>query len=199
METTGVHAMNWLQWSWASADAVYQQYIVFPVMMRESLDVKAAVPREWQQIEAWLKPKFIAALPDSTRHYVSQQGMAGVVLSVSQCLFRLMRLMAPGSLDEKDLVLKQLQSPKPCRSAAAALTELSAWMQAARRIRELGLAPPDVSLLYRGARSIYSAVLEQVGDESLKLRWQLLEGSTGDPHVLTLEGLKTINAFAVGS
>ena len=63
------------------------------------------------------------------------------------------------------------------------------------RACDIGMSLPSIELLYRGARSIYSAVFE--GDDfGLRLRWTGVEQEGGYPHRLTHGGLKAINSFA---
>ena len=65
-----------------------------------------------------------------------QEKVYGVDSRVVEVIFALLKLLQPGSLDEKDHLLKQLTSPNPCREPAAALKELRRWFAAMRRAVE---------------------------------------------------------------
>ena len=129
-------------------------------MERTRLKVQDPLPSRFKEVESWLCPKVLAALPETIRDYAQQERRFGLVPLVTDLLFKFLVHMQPGTLDEKDVLHKTLTSPNPCTSPAAALRELRRWFGAIKRSTEIEMPLPSIDLLFRGARSIYVGVLK---------------------------------------
>ena len=57
---------------------------------------------------------------------------------------------------------------------------------------------PGTDQQYAGARSLYQAIFQDTADFGLRTRFTNLELHFGYPHILTMEGLRAINDFAMG-
>ena len=123
--------------------------------------------------------------------------MQGVRDEVQDILYQLLKMCNPGTHDEKQAVLSQLQNPNPCSKPEAALNELQRFWAAARRCHTLRMQCPDVSILYTAMRSIFSAVFEGA-DENLRMRWICLENAHNLPQVVTFASMKKVAEFAEG-
>ena len=180
-----------------AAEDMYQVWLDAPPMQRSQVKCLVGAPRRFEDIELYLHPRILAAVPSKLKDAVMQEKSIGLDITTSGVLFRLFTWMQPGGLEEHDALHKTLTSPNPCVQPQAALKELRRWFKAVQRAVQIGMQLPSLELLYRGARSIYAGAFEQ-DDFALRLRFTTEEQKWGFPHRLSYEGLQAINAFAEG-
>ena len=198
LKAAGPHVEQWWKWSTATAESTHKLYAIAPIMNRESIGVTQRTPVKWLQLESWIRPKLIACLPENLKKQLAARGIAGGVEDECQdILYMLNKTCMPGAADEKSAVLKQLQDPVPCSKAESALGEIQRFWQAGRRCKELGMSPPDISVLYTAFRSIFSNVLATAGS-NLQLRWMNLENKLNLPYMITHEAMYEVASFVEG-
>ena len=198
LKATRPCVVSWWEWSNDKADELYQHWLKAHPTERMHLKIECALPRRWETVEGLMKPKLLKTMPPKLEEEVKQERVYGMDDRVVDILYKLLKMMKPGSLEEQDHLLKRLTTPDPCSKPQTALKELFKWYAAVQRCQELHVTLPGVELLYRGARSIYGSIFDDNDDFSLRLRWTQHEQSFGFPHRLTHEGLKGINEFAQG-
>ena len=104
------------------------------------------MPSAWHQIEAWLRPRILDALPRDTREWVQARARQGKVDATHVLLFYLMKSFAPGGADEKVQLIASVLNPHVCSQPRAAQVELLKWKDSLRRSAELGCHPSDTLL-----------------------------------------------------
>ena len=80
-----------------------------------------------------------------------------------------MMLYQPGGLAEKELILRQLESPPESQSLSEAVQGLRRWSRWRRRATDLGVQEPDPFLLLRGLNRLTKKPLEQHRDLSFRI------------------------------
>ena len=144
------------------AEIAHSVYLTAPIVQREGVAVGPRNPSKWVQLETWIKPRVVAAMPQHLKKQLQQRGVQGVRDEVQDILYQLMKTCHPGTPDEKQAVISQLQSPNACSRPDTALNELQRFWAAARRCHALKMQFPDVSILYTAMTSIFTAVLSRV-------------------------------------
>ena len=69
------------------------------------------------------------------------------------------------------------------------------WKDSLRRSAELGCHPPDTLLAYRAMESIFSCVFDKA-EPLLVKRWVSLRNQLGLPHIVTVQAIEQVSAFA---
>lgn len=80
-----------------------------------------------------------------------------------------MLLYQPGGLAEKELILRQLETPQECSSLSEAVQGLRRWSRWRRRASHLGVQEPDPFLLLKGLNRLTRKPLEQHRDLSFRI------------------------------
>eukprot|EP00959_Pyramimonas_sp_CCMP1952_P355011 7436664-Pyramimonas_sp.AAC.1 len=106
-----------------------------------------------------------------------------------------MKTFSPGGADEKVHLINSVLNPSVCSQPRAAQVELLKWKENLRRCAELGCYPPDLLLAYRAMESIFCAVFDKA-EPQLHHRWVNLRNQLGLPHVITLQAIEHVAAFA---
>ena len=158
LSATRLAVIDWWHWCNSTADMVYHQSVSSPPLGRNEICVGATVPRYYQTIESGFSPIYLVAVPDRIKEDAMLRRSWGTPIRVVDLIFKLLQLIKPGSLEEKDTMLKQLNSPNPCVQPTSASKELRRWFTALERCAALGYHFLD--MLYRGARSIYSSIFD---------------------------------------
>ena len=197
LEAAGPQVMTWWSWCWEVAESTHAIYMKAPVMNRESIKVAPRIPSRWAQLETWVKPRLLTCLPQLLKKQLTQRGIQGIRDEVQDILFLLLKTCCPGAADEKAAILRALTDPAPCSKPESALNEMQRFWAAARRCNELGLAVPDVTILYAAFRSIFSNILTSAED-NLKLRWMCLENNLNLPHMVSFQAMREVAKFAEG-
>ena len=73
---------------------------------------------------------------------------------------KLMVICQPGGLNEKGIILRNLESPQEAPTLAAGLAGSRRWLRWKRRAMEVGVALPDATILVRGLNRITKNIIE---------------------------------------
>ena len=84
-------------------------------------------------------------------------------------LARIVILYRPGSMAERQQILKSLESPSTASSAADAVQELRKWSRWVARATDLGLQCPDPSVMIKGLGAIVRKILGDHQDISFRI------------------------------
>ena len=96
-----------------------------------------------------IKPKLLKAMPPKLEEEIEQERVYGLDDRCVDILFKLLKTMKPGSLEEQDHLLKRLTTPDPCSKPQAALKGLYKWYAAIQRCGELNVTLPGIEMFYR--------------------------------------------------
>ena len=161
----------------------YQEFIRTSIQQREKIIPRVSMPIEWKQIDAWMRPKLLEAVPNDIKQWVSMRAREGTIDSSHCVIFYVLKTFGPGGAEEKIQLSSNITNPKCCSQPRAAQLELLRWKESLRRSAELGIAPPDTLLAYRAMESIFSAVFDKA-EPQLHARWVPLRNQLGLPHVV---------------
>ena len=112
------------------------------------------------QVEAWIRPRILDALPKDIRDWVNVRARQGKVDPSHVLLFYVMKTFSPGGADEKVHLINSVLNPSVCSQPRAAHGELLKWKENLRRCADLRCHPPDLVLAYRAMESIFAAVFD---------------------------------------
>ena len=82
-------------------EEAHKLFLITPIMKREAVIPTAAIPEPWLQMESWMRPKLLEALPNHVREWVNQRMKQGMVDASHVLLFYLMKTFSPGGAEEK--------------------------------------------------------------------------------------------------
>ena len=102
------------------------------------------MPAGWEQIDSWMRPKVLEAMPKVIQDMVTMRSRQGKIDATHVILFWVVKQFGPGSIDEKIAINHNIQNPSVCSNPKSAQAELIRWKENIRRAAELGLAPPDL-------------------------------------------------------
>ena len=85
--------------------------------------------------------------------------MATKSLTPLKIVAKLMTIYQPGGLQEKTVILRQLEDPGEPANTAGAVSLLRKWLKWFRRAQDVGLSLPDASILVRGLTRLMRKVL----------------------------------------
>ena len=91
LEAAGPHVTTWWDSCWTLAEAAHSLYLQAPVMNREGLKVAKPPNQRYAQLEAWLKPRFAAAMLQSVRRQHTARGVQGMLDEASNDWFMLFK------------------------------------------------------------------------------------------------------------
>ena len=94
---------------------------------------------KWTRLERRSSTLLLMALPQSLREELVASKRLGALCIICH----LMTLFQPGGLAEKELILKQLESPAEANSISEAVQGLRRWTRWRHRANDLGLQQPD--------------------------------------------------------
>ena len=129
-----------------AAGAAYQTWLASDPMGR--LRVQPAIPgtfdrAPFSRVEQRGQTLLLKALPESLRsEIISSRSMGSI-----QIVFRVLTRYQPGGLAERSTLLKQLVEIKQPSNVAGVVTSLRSWRRWLVRVGELGINPPDSTLL----------------------------------------------------
>ena len=110
LEAAGPHMTQWWSWCWQMAESAHSVYLAAPIMQREGVAVGPRNPSKWAQLETWIKPRVVAAMPQHLKKQLQQRGVQGVRDEVQDILYQLTKMCHPGTPDEKQAVIGQFQT-----------------------------------------------------------------------------------------
>ena len=154
MTPAGPHLKAWWKWIVQKAMIAYGAFMKANIHVRESIIPLDSLPTVWEQIDSWIKPRLLAAVPKDINDWVFQRARQGVTDDSHVVLFYIMKKFAPGGADEKIHLNNSILNPQVCSQAKAAQITLIKWKEDVRRSEELGCFPPDILMSYRAMESI---------------------------------------------
>ena len=119
----------------------------------------------WGRLERRASAMLLSAIPQGLR----EELVASKRLSALKIVCQLMILYQPGSLGEKELILRQLESPPEASTVADAVQGLRRWFRWKGRASELHVQEPDAFLLLKGLNRLTKKPLEQHRDLSFRI------------------------------
>ena len=136
----------WWETVLSVAGSAYQGWLGSDPLTR--LQVQPVTPQEFSRppfarVEQRAQTMLLKALPDSLRgEIISNRSMGSV-----QIIFRVLTRYQPGGLAERTTLLKQLVEIKAPSNVAGVASSLRSWKRWLVRVSELGINPPDATLL----------------------------------------------------
>ena len=85
---------------------------------------------------------------------VREELVASKSMTAVKILCHVMVRYQPGGLAEKELILRQLESPAGCTTISDALQGLRKWIRCRQRATDLSVQEPDPFLLLKGLNRI---------------------------------------------
>lgn len=161
---------EWWKTLMEEATSRYHHHMRLPPLDRISHDPEASTylkqPR-WVRLERRASTVLLAALHEGQREDL----ISAKKLSALKIICQLLVTYQPGGLAEKELILRQLESPGEASSLGEAVQFLRKWSRWRRRAGELGVSEPDPFLLLRGLNKIIRRPLE--GNRELNFKISL--------------------------
>ena len=165
------------------------------LQVRESVAPTTLLPIKFIQVDAWLQPKLLEAIPAQTKTHIESRARTGQVDESHLVLFWVLKQFVPGGIEEQLALIQCVRNPKCCYNARPAQLELMRWKESIRRMIDLELPPIPLFEAYMALSSIFSGVFEKA-DQQLNLRWVQLQNDLGLPHQISGMTLTKVSAFA---
>ena len=131
----------------------------------EPMPSGALTVSKWVRLERRASTLLLMAIPSDQR----EELISAKRLTAMKIVCHLMVLYQPGGLAEKELILRQLESPPEAVSLSDALQGLRKWSQWRHRATDLGVQEPDPFLLLKGLNRLTRKPLEQHRDLSFRI------------------------------
>ena len=120
---------------------------------------------KWLRLERRASTLLLMAVPPDQR----EELISAKRLTAMKIICHLMVLYQPGGLAEKELILRQLESPPEAVGLSDALQGLRKWSRWRHRATDLGVQEPDPFLLLKGLNRLTRKPLEQHRDLSFRI------------------------------
>ena len=104
-ESVGPTLTNWWAWVWTQAENAHAIYLRTSIRDREGISIQDRCPEAWKQVNAWVKPHVLKAVPKLIRDFCKQRQDRGIRDEVQDILFAVCKQAGPGGHAEKDNVL----------------------------------------------------------------------------------------------
>ena len=146
MKDLSPSSASWWETVLAVAGGAYQSWLGSDPMTR--LRIQPSTPADflrspYARVEQRAQTLLLKALPESLRsEIISNRSMGSV-----QIIFRVLTRYQPGGLAERTTLLKQLVEIKAPSNVAGVTSSLRSWKRWLVRVSELGINPPDATLL----------------------------------------------------
>ena len=150
------------------AQSWYEAHLRLQPLDRVSHDPQASpvlAQKKWVRLERRASSMLLMSVPKSLR----EELISTKRVSVLSIICHLMMLYQPGGLAEKELILRQLESPPESQSLSEAVQGLRRWSRWRRRATDLGVQEPDPFLLLKGLNRLTRKSLEQHRDLSFRI------------------------------
>ena len=69
----GPHLIQWWKWCQKEADQAYKVFLKTAMHERKTIIPISTMPSAWMQVEAWIRPRILEALPKDIREWVIVQ------------------------------------------------------------------------------------------------------------------------------
>ena len=124
----------------------------------------------------------LASVPDGMKVELLSSRAVGTLASLA----RIVILYRPGSMAERQQILKALEAPSGATTAAEAVQELRKSSRWVARVTDLGLQRPDPSVMIKGLDSIVKKILD------ISFRVSMLRYNLEVDTMPTLQGAKDL-------
>ena len=175
----------------------YCEHLKLPPIDRVSHDASPSEElnqAKWARLERRVSSMLLMAVPQTVR----EELVASKRMTALKILCQLMVQYQPGGLAEKELILRQLESPMECATIPEALQGLRKWFRWRHRATDLSVQEPDPFLLLKGLNRITKKVLETHKDLSFRVslaRSTLQVDSTPTSRSISMFGRHLIAEF----
>ena len=124
----------------------------------EDFAVPTLADPKWSRVDKRAATMLLQAVPEN----IKSELLANRLSTTLSILARILTIYRPGSSVERQQVLKALESPGNGGGSAMELVEvLRKWSRWLKRASDLGLQPPDASILLKGLDSATRQLLER--------------------------------------
>ena len=79
LNPVGAVVKSWWRWILQRAEASHKQSVSSSIQDRESVYPTDDLPEAWTQVDSWLEPKLLEAIPATTRDLVESRARVGCV------------------------------------------------------------------------------------------------------------------------
>ena len=186
-------------WWWAQvvreATAWYKDYVKLRPIQRTNFEANPSdelKKEKWVRVERRAVTMMLAAIPSG----VKEELVATKSLTPLRILAKLMSLYQPGGLQEKTVILKQLEDPGEATSAAQGVQQLRKWLRWLRRAEDVGLSLPDASILVRGLNKLMKKLLGT--NQEMAFRASLIRNTLQLNSIPNHETVKTFSEHLLG-
>ncbi|CAE7746100.1 RE1 [Symbiodinium necroappetens] len=130
-------------------------------------DYETSVLREerWTRVDKRASAMILASLPENVRAELLSSRVVGTLAT----LCRVLILYRPGSVAERQQILRALESPNTAATAADAVQELRRWARWVARATDIGIQCPDPSVMIKGLDLIVKKILSDHADISFRV------------------------------
>ena len=91
--------MEWWERGYGLADARYRRWLTLSALDRNALKIHDITPKRFEPIEDWFYPRILAVMPSKLKDSIVQEKTYGVASQTCDVIFKLLKLMQPGSLE----------------------------------------------------------------------------------------------------
>ncbi|CAE7397111.1 Wdr16, partial [Symbiodinium necroappetens] len=119
----------------------------------------------WLRLDKRAASMILASIPEAVKTDILAARFAGTL----PMLARVVVLYRPGSVAERQQILQALESPSVARSPSDAVNELRKWSRWVARALDMGLQPPDPSVLIKGLDGMTRSVLGDYSDVAFRI------------------------------
>ena len=154
---------SWWGYVMQSLEEYYKVFLsstaVKKVQLRaEDFAAPALSDQRWSRVDKRAATMLLQAVPEN----IKVELLANRLSSTLSILARILTIYRPGSSVERQQVLKALESPGNGGGSALELVDiLRKWSRWLKRAEDLGLQPPDASILLKGLDSATKQLLER--------------------------------------
>eukprot|EP00439_Symbiodinium_sp_Y106_P030091 s1024_g3.t1 len=120
---------------------------------------------KWSRVDKRASSMILASVPDGVKAELLSSRAVGTLAMLA----RIVILYRPGSIAERQQILKALEAPTGASTAAEAVQELRKWPRWVSRASDLGLQCPDPSVMIKGLDSIVKKILCDHQDISFRV------------------------------
>ena len=168
----------------------YQDYVKLRPLQRTTFEAtpdEELKKKKWVRVERRAVTMMMGAVPQS----IKDELVATKSLTPLKIVAKLMTIYQPGGLQEKTVILRQLEDPGEPSNTAGAVSLLRKWLRWLRRAQDVGLSLPDASILVRGLTRLMRKVL--ASNAELGFRASLVRNTL---QLDTIPGHDTVKTYA---
>ena len=131
----------------------------------ESFESELLRDPRWTRVDKRAASMVLASVPETIKGEI----LATRIVGTLPILARIVVLYRPGSVVEKQQILKALESPGSATTAGDAVVGLRKWGRWMSRASDVGLQPPDPSVLIQGLDALVKGVLAEHQDIAFRV------------------------------